>query len=329
MAATIYLHWSATPYSWVRSGAYHTIVAGDGHLHRLHSYTIDLNAHTWRRNSNAVAISCACMGGVPDPWTIPPTDAQIEAMCREAAAVARSWGWSADDITIQRVMTHAEAASNRDGRILHDNYGPVAWGGSGERWDFMQLRKGGPDDGGAVLRQKIRAYLRGEAPASGSTGSSGGSMAPAPLAFRRRSTMTARSRQLAVEIDIHGTSWALAADLLSLYDIPYEWNPLQRRLLIGSNDVAPFYRDDAVQESIGHPLFEMALQGGSAPVILRGILRPDAAGEAAAAAARDAAGDATSGAAFSRAWCRVLEFAEEFGISVTYQPFALGERRGG
>ena len=75
MAATIYLHWSATPYTWVRSGVYHTIVAGDGHLHRLHSYTMDLNAHTWRRNSNAVAISCACMGGNPDPWTIPPTEA--------------------------------------------------------------------------------------------------------------------------------------------------------------------------------------------------------------------------------------------------------------
>ncbi len=37
MPATIYLHWSATPYTWVRRGIYHTIVAGDGHLHRLHS----------------------------------------------------------------------------------------------------------------------------------------------------------------------------------------------------------------------------------------------------------------------------------------------------
>ena len=30
-----------------------------------------------------------------------------------------------------------------------------------------------------------------------------------------------------------------------------------------------------------------------------------------------------------RAWCRVLEFAEEFGISVHYNPFTLLERRGG
>lgn len=30
-----------------------------------------------------------------------------------------------------------------------------------------------------------------------------------------------------------------------------------------------------------------------------------------------------------RAWCRVLEFAEEFGISVSFEPFMLWERRGG
>ena len=47
-----------------------------------------------------------------------------QPLCR-AAAVARSWGWGADQITVERVMTHAEAASNRDGRWMHDNYGPV------------------------------------------------------------------------------------------------------------------------------------------------------------------------------------------------------------
>ena len=105
MPATIYLHWAATPYSWVRSGLYHTIISGDGRLQRLHAYDSDLPAHTWRRNSNAVALSCACMGGRPDPWTIPPTEVQLEAMCREAAQVARNWGWTQADITVQRVMT--------------------------------------------------------------------------------------------------------------------------------------------------------------------------------------------------------------------------------
>jgi hypothetical protein len=193
-------------------------------------------------------------------------------------------------------MTHAEAASNRDGRLMHDNYGPVAWGGTGERWDFMQLRKGGPADGGEELRRRIRALLSTpQKPV----------VDKAPLMFRRDTTMAARGSELVVSIDANGTSWALAADLLSLYDIPYEWNPGQRRILIGSTDIAPTYRDDGVQASIGYPLFEMSLQGGNAPVILRGILRDD------------------------RAWCRVLEFAEEFGITARFQPFALGERRGG
>lgn len=60
MAATINLHWSATPYTWLQPGSYHTIVAGHGTLHRLHTYLIDLNAHTDRRNSNSIALACAC-----------------------------------------------------------------------------------------------------------------------------------------------------------------------------------------------------------------------------------------------------------------------------
>ena len=41
MSATIYLHWTATPYNWVRSGLYHSIIGGDGQVHRLHSYAAD------------------------------------------------------------------------------------------------------------------------------------------------------------------------------------------------------------------------------------------------------------------------------------------------
>ena len=255
---------------------------------------MDLPAHTYRRNSNSVALSCACMGGQPDPWTMPPTEAQLEAMCREAARIAASWGWSAGDISLQTVMTHAEAASNRDGRWMHDNYGPVIWGGSGERWDFLQLSRNGPATGGEELRQRIRRCLSEPEAAASSR-----------LEFRRTSTMAARGRELMVEIDTNGTSWALAAELLELYEIPYEWEASRRRLLIGSLDVAPTFQDNQVQPSVGWPLFEMGLQRGNAPLILRGILREN------------------------RAWCRVLEFAEEFGISVSFEPFMLWERRGG
>jgi hypothetical protein len=294
MSATIYLHWTATPYSWVRSGLYHSIINGEGHVHRLHSYAADLPAHTWRRNSNSIALSCACMGGRPDPWTIPPTGPQLEALCQEAAAVARSWGWGAEQITLQRLMTHAEAASNRDGRLMHDNYGPVAWGGTGERWDLLQLEKGGPPNGGEQLRERVRQIL-GEADRP----------APQPLQFRRAGSIEARGLPLHTQIDEHGRSWAPAADLLERYELPFQWEASRQRILVGALDVVPLYQDDGVQASVGWPLVELTLQQAGAPVILRGILR------------------------HNRAWCRVLEFAEEFGITTSFEPFALHERRGG
>jgi hypothetical protein len=304
MAATIYLHWAATPYTWQRSGLYHSIISGDGRVQRMHAYTVDLPADTWHRNSNSAALSCACMGGRPDPWSIPPTAVQLEALCQEAAAIARSWGWSAADITIQRLMTHAEAASNRDGRVMLDNYGPVIWGGTGERWDLLQLEKGGPPTGGEQLRARVQQILRGEA-GQVIEGSQAPEPATEPLQFVRAASIEARGSSLTTQIDSNGTSWAHAAELLDCYDIPYDWDADHRRLLIGALDVVPLYLDDAVQASVGWPLFEMALQHGNAPVILRGILRD------------------------GRAWCRILEFAEEFQITAGFEPFALGERRGG
>ena len=239
------------------------------------------------------------MGGILDPWIQPPTPAQLSSLCTEAAAIARSWGWQEADINLQSVMTHAEAASNRDGRVMHDNYGPVIWGGSGERWDLLQLEKNGPIDGGEQLRQRIRALLRGDPSPE----------PPSPLAFKGETVIQARGADLAVQIDDQGRSWAIAADLLSRYEIPHAWDVSLRRILIGALDVAPTYRDDAVQASVGWPLVELTLQTGNAPVILSGILRPGPDGD--------------------RAWCRVVEFAEEFGISVSYDPLVLAERRGG
>ena len=303
MAATLYLHWTATGYNWIRPGHYHAIIGGDGRVHRLHAYSVDLSAHTYARNSNSVALACACMGGIPDPWTQPPTPPQLQALCEEAAAIAGSWGWSAADITIRTVMTHAEAASNRDGRAMHDNYGPVIWGGSGERWDLLQLERNGPTDGGDQLRARIRAILTGSGSSAGSAPSSG------QLQFRGSTTIQARGEALTVQSDAHGTSWAPVSDLLARYGLPYAWDARGRRVLIGAFDVAPTFRDDSVQASVGWPLFTMTLETASAPVILTGIIRSSDAGD--------------------RAWCRVVEFAEEFGITVRFDPLSLGERRGG
>ena len=101
----------------------------------------------------------------------------------------------------------------------------------------------------------------------------------------------------------------MASDLLERYELPFAWDASHRRLLIGAMDVSPTFREDGVQAEVGWPLFEMSLQSSSAPVILRGIVRPGTNGD--------------------RAWCRVVEFAEEFGISIGFDPLRLGERRGG
>ena len=101
----------------------------------------------------------------------------------------------------------------------------------------------------------------------------------------------------------------MASDLLERYELPFAWDASHRRLLIGAMDVSPTFREDGVQAEVGWPLFEMSLQSSSAQVILRGIVRPGTNGD--------------------RAWCRVVEFAEEFGISIGFDPLRLGERRGG
>jgi len=181
----IYLHWTATPYDSVPRNAYHTVVKGSGEIIRVAGYDQTMN-HTFRRNTDSVGISCSCMGGKGFS-EFPPTQKQVESMCREAAELAKRLGWTAADITdlprLSRVLTHAEAASNRDfdetiarlstGASLasairngapHDNYGPRwhdGWpAGIVERIDFWQVSSsdvGGT--GGDILRNMIRNFM--------------------------------------------------------------------------------------------------------------------------------------------------------------------------
>ena len=111
-----------------------------------------------------------------------------------------------------------------------------------------------------------------------------------------------------MQLDEHGRSWAPATELLDRYQISYRWDDASQRILVDTIDVVPTFREEAVQRSLGWPIFELSIQSGAAPVLLVGILRPEME---------------------ARTWCRVLEFAEEFGISVQFDPFVLGERRGG
>tara|TARA_Y100000022_G_scaffold49377_1_gene41806 strand:- start:2104 stop:4968 length:2865 start_codon:yes stop_codon:yes gene_type:complete len=157
----IYLHWTATPYNW-KKGPYHTTIQGDGSAYRYRGYDEHSN-HTYYRNSNNVGISMAAMSGYN--WDkFGPKNIQIENMAKEASNVALDWGWEPKHINIKRVMNHAEAASNKDGRAPHDNYGPTWWGGTGERSDLHKLSKNEADgSGGDKLRAMIKKYLaRGE-----------------------------------------------------------------------------------------------------------------------------------------------------------------------
>ena len=53
------------------------------------------------------------------------------------------------------------AGSNKDGKVMHDNYGPVMWNGTGERWDWLQLKETDtPGSGGDKLRQNEEVHGR-------------------------------------------------------------------------------------------------------------------------------------------------------------------------
>ena len=177
----IYLHWTAGSYDCPGISSYHTLVKGDGTIQNLVDYNTGLSGHTYVRNHNSASISACCMGGVL--WvTYPCKEIQVEKVAEEAAKLALKLGWSQSDITVKKVLTHAEAGSNRDySRELavklnvqknemsaatamglpHDNYGPEEWhdgwpGGLSMRWDWAQTKKTDRmGEGGEILRKKI------------------------------------------------------------------------------------------------------------------------------------------------------------------------------
>ncbi|AIX45143.1 hypothetical protein Syn7803C31_11 [Synechococcus phage ACG-2014a] len=157
----IYLHWTATDYNY-KKGPYNAVIQGDGKVYNDRPSDQVGGEHTWRRNSKGVGISMAAMSAYN--WdSYGPKPIQIENMSKEAANVAKKWGWKPSDINIKRVMNHAEAASNKDGKSPTPNYGPTWWNGTGERSDLHKLKKSDKDGtGGDKLRAKIRKYMGGE-----------------------------------------------------------------------------------------------------------------------------------------------------------------------
>ena len=165
----IFLHWTGGGYESTPSGYYHTVVTGSGRVAHMQDYSqfSTPKGHTWRRNSTGVGISMASMHrGVYGPsgsgdWTNAPKQAQIDATAEEVARIAKMWGWSKADIKLNNVMTHAEAASLKDGSGLHPNYGPGS-GDSQTKWDLIRLTKNAQDwSGGEILRAKAQAAFDG------------------------------------------------------------------------------------------------------------------------------------------------------------------------
>ena len=174
----IYLHWTAGGYNSV-VGPYHTVFTGDGKMHQQYPYTGG-GGHTYGRNTNSVGLSVAAMSGGSGNYAW-PTGAQLDSMAKEAARIAKGWGWSKSDINLNKIMTHGEAGSNLDGTVMHENYGPYGRGNPAvlnrpaygriaamERWDLDKLRPGQKyGEGGDEMRAKIKGYMAKGGPTKG------------------------------------------------------------------------------------------------------------------------------------------------------------------
>ena len=154
----IYLHWTGTGYNFKEKGRYHSIFQGSGDKFQATPYDQQIN-HTPGRNKNSVGLAAASMAGRPF-MDYPPKGAQMNSMMKEAARIAMGWGWKPSDVSRSSVMTAGEAASNLDGKKATGNYGPVPWGGTGERTDFYKTRKNAPDgSGGNDLRRMMVNFM--------------------------------------------------------------------------------------------------------------------------------------------------------------------------
>jgi hypothetical protein len=179
--SAIYLHWTAGNYNSI-GGPYHTVFTGDGTMHRKTKYGSSTGGHTYNRNGGgSIGLSLAAN---PDTgqW---PTEEQRVAMAKEGARIATKWGWTKNDITTKKVMTHGEAGSNVDGYNAHTNYGPFGRGRTDtdskkdassvgklagvERWDLDKLNSHSDvyGSGGDEMRNRIKGFMRMGGPTKG------------------------------------------------------------------------------------------------------------------------------------------------------------------
>ena len=162
----IYLHWTAGYYDQFfynkNTGEmdYHIAIDGNGNIYTDCDDFSEVRDHTWRRNSGSVAITlnAAVGANTSDLGECPPTNFQIETMSQVIAVLADALDLTID---IQRVMTHGEAADNKDGYYgaygPEDEYGPDS--DYCERWDIWLYHEDGElKDGGDIFRGKANWY---------------------------------------------------------------------------------------------------------------------------------------------------------------------------
>ena len=167
----IYLHWSAGGGMTPHPDRYHRTILADGSVVGTHPLTQfqTPGGHTHGRNDKGVGLAIAAMAG----WnwsTIKPI--QLEKLAETAATIAKSMGYSAADINVRNVATHAEVGSMKDGvknppssqnkrtpPPAPDNYGPYTWGGDGNKSDFFDINKQDFDAGKGVGGDKLRAMI--------------------------------------------------------------------------------------------------------------------------------------------------------------------------
>ncbi len=185
----IFLHWAGSGYSGAHSN-YHATIQGDGSVSKTRDYDKVGGGHTHLRNNQGIGISLAAMKDANDRnfGSYPVKPVQYEGMSQLLADIATSRGWSAADINIRNILTHAEAASGKDGQLPgNDNYGPTTWGGDGARWDLWKLYENDPvGSGGTKIRNMVRSKLGSqpqEEPEESTEPSS--SSAPSPTAPSR------------------------------------------------------------------------------------------------------------------------------------------------
>lgn len=154
----IFLHWAASEYDY-SSPSYHATVQGDGSVKKERDYNSFGGGHTSERNSEGIGLSLAAMKGATsnDFGSFPVKKNQYESLAKLTASILTSWGQGPSYVNEKNVPTHAEAGRQGDSM---GNYGPVPWGGSGDRWDLWMLNQGDtPGSGGPKIRNMIKSYM--------------------------------------------------------------------------------------------------------------------------------------------------------------------------